>query len=221
MVIAFGARKKPRLFRAEEAAEETITEDLERYRQTALELGATSAKIIPAHWVIVDERVRLKCYIPRCMFYGESPSCPPFTPDVELIRRAFARYRWAILFKIDVIPVEDFADGERKKEREKWIGLTSDIAGEVENMAFHDGYHLAIGLGCDGCKLAYCERERCQVLEVGSCKFPLRSRPALEGMAIDVYNLVTKAGWDVYPISRSTDPSSVPCAVSVGLVLVW
>jgi predicted metal-binding protein len=221
MVVALGARKKPRLFRGEEAAAETLTEDLERYRQAALELGATSAKIIPAHWVTVDERVRLKCYIPRCMYYGASPSCPPFTPDVDFIRQAFARYRWAILFKIDSTPVEDFADGERKAERIPVIKLTSDIAGEVENMAFHDGYHLAIGLGCDGCRLAYCERERCTVLDGGDCKFPLRSRPALEGMAIDVYNLVTKAGWDVYPISRSTDPSSVPCAISVGLILVW
>jgi len=221
MEVALGARKKPRLFRAEEAAEETLTQDLERYRQAALELGATGAKIIPAHWVTVDERVRLKCYIPRCMYYGTSPSCPPFTPDVELIRQAFARYRWAILFKIDVTPVEDFADGERKTERIPVIKLTSDIAGEVENMAFHDGYHLAIGLGCDGCRLAYCEREPCPVLDGGSCRFPLRARPALEGMAIDVYNLVTKAGWDVYPLSRSTDPSSVPSAISVGLILVW
>ena len=219
--MVLGAKKRTRLFRGEETSEQTLMEDLERYRQQALELGATSAKIVPAHWVIADERVRFKCYIPRCMYYGESPTCPPFTPDVELIRRAIARYRWAILFKIDVIPVEDFADGDRTVERIGVIRLTSDIAGEIENMAFHDGYHLAIGLGCDGCKLAYCERQRCQVLDGGRCKFPLRVRPSLEGMAIDVYNLVTKAGWDIYPISRSTDPSSVPCAISVGLILVW
>ena len=179
MVVALGARKKPRLFRAEEAAAETITEDLERYRQAALELGATSAKIIPAHWVTVDERVRLKCYIPRCMYYGASPSCPPHTPEPEFTRRAFARYRWAILFKIDVTPGEIFSDGPRKEERTAVIRLTFDISGEVENMAFHDGYHLAIGLGISGCQLAYCERERCQVLDGGSCKFPLRPRPSL------------------------------------------
>jgi predicted metal-binding protein len=221
MAVALGARKKPRLFRGEEVAEKTLMADLERYQQAAVELGATAAKIIPASWVIVDERARLKCYIPRCMYYGQSPSCPPFTPDVELIRRAFARYRWAILFKIDVIPVEDFTDGTRLQERIGVIKLTSDIAGEVENMAFHDGYHLAIGLGNDGCKLAYCKREPCAVLAGGQCRFPLKARPALEGMAIDVYSLVTKAGWDVYPISRSTDPSSVPSAISVGLVMVW
>ena len=220
-MVAFGARKKPGLFRAEEAAEETLMGDLERYRQAALELGATSAKIIPAHWVIVDERVRLKCYIPRCKYYGESPTCPPHTPDVELTRRAFARYRWAILFKIDAIPVEDFSDRERRTERIKVPRLNSDIAGEIESMAFHDGYHLAIGMCQGACKLTYCKGERCQVLDGGSCRFPLRPRPALEGMGIDVYNLVTKAGWDIYPIGRSTEPSSVPCAVSVGLVLVW
>lgn len=221
MTIALGARKKPRLIRGEVDTEKTLMADLEHYQQAAVELGATSAKIIPASWVIVDERARLKCYIPRCMYYGQSPSCPPFTPDVELIRHAFARYRWAILFKIDVDPVELFADGEMKEERIEVIKLTSDIAGEVENMAFHDGYHLAIGLGDDGCKLAYCRREPCAVLAGGQCRAPLQARPALEGMAIDVFSLVAKVGWDVYPISRSTDPGSVPSAVSVGLVMVW
>ncbi len=221
MVVALGARKKPRLFGVEEAAEQTLMADLERYRQAAVELGATSATIIPAGWVTVDERVRLKCYIPRCSYYGESPSCPPFSPDVELIRRAFARYRWGILFKIDVIPAEDFIARERRTERAKVVKLNSDIAGEIESMAFHDGYHLAIGMGQGGCKLAYCGGGRCEVIDGGSCKFPLRPRPSLEGMGIDVYSLVTKAGWEVYPIGRSTEPSSIPCAISVGLVLIW
>ena len=42
-------------------AEETLKADLERYRQMALELGASGAAIIPAGDVTVDERVRLKC----------------------------------------------------------------------------------------------------------------------------------------------------------------
>ena len=221
MVVALGARKKPRLFGTEEAAEQTLMADLERYRQAAVELGATSATIIPAGWVTVDERVRLKCYIPRCSYYGESPTCPPFSPDVELIQRAFARYRWGILFKIDVIPAEDFIARERRTERAKVIKLNSDIAGEIESMAFHDGYHLALGMGQGGCKLAYCGGGRCPVLDGGSCKFPLRPRPSLEGMGIDVYSLVTKAGWDVHAIGRSTEPSSILCALSVGLVLIW
>ena len=219
--MTFGAKKEVRLFRGEETSEQTLMEDLERYRQQALKLGATSAKIIPAHWIIVDERVRLKCWVPRCMYYGTSPSCPPFSPEPEFMRRAIARFRWAILFGINVTPAEDFADGDRKVERIEVIKLTSNIAGEVEARAFLDGYHLAIGLGCDGCRLAYCERERCQVLDGESCKFPLQARPSLEGVGIDVYSLITKAGWDVYPICRSVDPSSVPSAVSVGLVLVW
>ena len=221
MVVALGARKKPRLFGAEEAAEQTLMADLERYRQAAVELGATSATIIPAGWVTVDERVRLKCYIPRCTYYGESPTCPPFSPDVELILRAFARYRWGILFKIDVIPAENFIARERRTERAKVVKLNSDIAGEIESMAFHDGYHLAIGMCQGGCKLGYCGGGRCEVIDGGSCKFPLRPRPSLEGMGIDVYSLVTKAGWEVYAIGRSTEPSSIPRAISVGLVLIW
>jgi predicted metal-binding protein len=221
MAVAFGAKKKPRLIRAEEVAEETLMEDLERYRQAALELGAAQAKIIPASWAVVDERVRLKCYIPRCKYYGNSGACPPFTPDVDLIRQAFARYRWAILFKIDVIPVDDFIVSAKKTETMRVTRLNSDIGGEIESMAFYDGYHLAMALGQGPCKLAYCERQPCLAITDGTCRFSARPRPALEGMAIDVYNLATKAGWDVYPIGGGADPSLVPCAISVGMVFVW
>jgi hypothetical protein len=43
----------------------------------------------------------------------------------------------------------------------------------------------------------------------------------MEGVGIDVYNLATKVGWDIYPIAiRDVDPDSVGCAISVGMVLV-
>lgn len=219
--MALGAKKKARLFRGEETSEQTLMEDLERYREQALKLGAASAKIIPAHWIIVDERARLKCYIPRCKYYGEAPTCPPFSPDVELTRRAIARYRWGILYKVDVTPAETFTDSKRHAERLTVTRLNADIAGEIESMAFHDGYHLAMGMAQGACKHVYCVGKPCQVLAGGRCKFPLRARPSLEGLAMDVFNLVTKAGWDIYPIGRCVDPASVPSAISVGLVLIW
>ena len=42
-------------------SDEALRADLERYRRKALELGAADAKVIPASWVVVDERVRMKC----------------------------------------------------------------------------------------------------------------------------------------------------------------
>jgi len=82
--------------------EETLEQDLERFKQAALTLGATDARIIPADWVQVDERVRLKCSIPPCPNYNRCGNCPPYTPEPDFMRKAFARYQWALLFKHDV-----------------------------------------------------------------------------------------------------------------------
>ena len=57
--------------------EETLRADLARYCAMALELGASGAAIIPASDVVIDERVRLKCVVPRCFRAGETPYCPP------------------------------------------------------------------------------------------------------------------------------------------------
>ena len=56
---------------------ERLPQDLERYRQQALDLGATQAAIVKAEDIPVDERVILKCRIPRCFGYGAGAHCPP------------------------------------------------------------------------------------------------------------------------------------------------
>jgi hypothetical protein len=81
-----------------EPSMEKLLADLEKYRRMALELGATDAKVIPASMVTVDERVRLKCSFPRCHLYGETPNCPPYTPEPEFMRKALSKYSYAVLF---------------------------------------------------------------------------------------------------------------------------
>ncbi len=91
---------------------ETLKADLERYRSLALDLGASDAVIVRANRITVDERVRLKCTIPRCPRAGETPNCPPYAPDLELVRQAINRYSWAILLKCHVSPIEDYIPGK-------------------------------------------------------------------------------------------------------------
>ena len=43
-----------------------IEQDLERYRNMAIEIGASDAVIISSHDIIIDERVRAKCIYPKC-----------------------------------------------------------------------------------------------------------------------------------------------------------
>ena len=203
-----------------QVTEETLKADLERYRQEALQLGASAAKIIPAHWAHVDERVRLKCATPPCPNYGRCGNCPPYTPEPEFMRKALSRYNWAILFKIDV-PTEDFADIGRyypygKMHQRK----TDEIAAKVELQAFADGYRFAIGYGAGGCRDTMCDGGICQMLDSGRCPYILMARPSMEAVGIDACDLLNKVGWEIYPIYRSMDPKKVPSATSVGITFI-
>ncbi len=98
----------------------TLKLDLEHYRQLALELGASGAVITPAKEVTVDERVRLKCLVPRCLRAGETPNCPPNAPALDLVRKALSLYNWAILVKTDIKPIADYAPkktGTKEEQR--------------------------------------------------------------------------------------------------------
>jgi predicted metal-binding protein len=195
--------------------------DLETLKQEAFEFGASMAEIIPAEWVEIDERVRLKCSVPLCPYYDKNPYCPPRGPSLDLMREALRRYSWALLFALDVIPPREFADQNIEREAVvKWGEKCLEITSRVETLAFSRGYYLAMGLGQASCLKILCGQERCLVLGGGRCPYPLQSRPSMEGSGIDVFGLVTKVGWEIYPIYRSVDPETVPRALSVGIVFV-
>jgi predicted metal-binding protein len=207
----------------EPLGEDVVNADLERYRQLALELGASDAVIIPSSYVVVDERVRLKCTVPRCLRAGETPNCPPYAPDLELVRRALGRFSWAIVLKCDVDPIEDYAPGKgaTKAERRRTLSFhkkSAEVVSALERQAYKDGYHLAMGFGGGSCKDYLCQGIICQFLDSGRCRFPHRSRPAMEAVGMDVVALISRVGWKAYALLD--DLSAVPCAVTVGICFV-
>jgi predicted metal-binding protein len=197
-----------------------LRHDLEYFQQKALEFGASMAEIIPSSWVQIDERVRLKCATPLCPYYNKSIHCPPHSASIELMRKAVSRYSHAILFALDVIPVACFADRSKKQQSAKWSKKGLEIVGRLETLALGRGYYLAVGYGQASCKKALCGQERCLVLDGGKCPHPLKARPSMEAVGMDVYGLVTKVGWDIYPIYRSVNADEVPRALSVGIVFI-
>lgn len=202
--------------------EEILKRDLELYREEALQLGATDARLISARQVVIDPRVRLKCLVPRCHLYGETPNCPPYTPELQEMRRIIEKYQYAILMKNDVLPVEDFVDNEKwHKAHMAHQGKTDHIVSGIEALAFNDGYYFAAGFAAGGCKTTLCGGRICQFLDSGRCRFPLKARPSMEAVGIDVYRLVSEVGWEIYSVAhRDVDPESIPCAISVGIVFV-
>ena len=205
------------------ASEETLRADLERYQQLAHELGATKATIIPADHVVIDERVRLKCVVPRCLRAGETPNCPPYAPDLNLVRQALSRFSWAILIKCNVEPIEEYAPKKSgtKTEQRRTLSFhqkSADVVYELERQSYKDGYHLAVGFGGGSCKDYLCNGLICQFLDSGRCRFPQRARPAMEAVGIDVIDLINKAGWKAYALLD--DLSHIPCAITVGIVFI-
>jgi predicted metal-binding protein len=201
--------------------EARLPQDLERYAARALELGATQACVIRAEEIPVDERVTLKCQIPRCFGYGAGAQCPPNTLKPAELREILAKYRWAVLFIMDVPPEVIVRDKATIKERVAAYQLVYKIVSEVESQAFYDGHYLAFGFAAGSCRHTFCgQQEDCQALGGKKCRFSLISRPSMEAVGIDVYQLVAAAGWDIYPIGSGAKPGDMPKGTLAGVIIV-
>ena len=201
--------------------EERLPKDLELYRQQALDLGATKAAIIKVRDIPVDERVVLKCRIPRCFGYGASAHCPPHALPPAELRDLLTKYQWAVFFTLDVPPEVIVRDKATIKERVAVYQKVFKMVSEIESQAFYDGHYLAFGFGAGSCRHTFCgQQETCQALEGKKCRVSLLSRPSMEAVGIDVYNLVARQGWDIYPIGSGAKPADMPKGVLAGIVIV-
>jgi predicted metal-binding protein len=84
-----------------------------------IERGATEAKIIPAHEIILDERVILKCQVPLCNEYGNHLLCPPNSPSLAQFRGVLKKYSRALLIQLRT-PVDQLGS-ESEEGRKKAI----------------------------------------------------------------------------------------------------
>lgn len=201
--------------------EARLMEDLERYRKKVLELGASEALVVKAGDIPVDDRVALKCRIPRCFGYGTSAHCPPHAMKPSELREILEQYRWALFFIKDVPSEVIVRDKATIKERVAAYQTVFRIVSEVESMAFYDGHYLAFGFAAGSCRHTYCgEHKTCQALAGERCRFSLLSRPSMEAVGIDVYKMAAAAGWEIYPIGSSAKPGDIPKGTLAGIVIV-
>ena len=200
--------------------ESKLLKDLERYKEKAFELGAANVKIMKTEKIPVDERVPLKCQIPRCFGYGTSAHCPPNTMKPDELRKHLENYQWAIFFTQN-LPTELLLKDATDKDRIAAFQSIYKIVKSIESMAFYDGYYLAFGLGAGSCRRTFCgQYETCSALEGKSCRFGLLARPSMEAVGINVYKMTAAAGWDIYPIGSHANVKETPKAVLAGLVVV-
>ena len=202
--------------------EKQIKEDLEKYRQRAVELGATDARVIPKDDVIVDERVLAKCTYPKCEWYGTNLNCPPYAMSPEMIRKVVNNFHHAIFIKLETPP--DALVGPAIKDEtlaNPYRRKLSEIVAKIESEAFYDGYHLAVGFSGGTCKPLFCRDEECSGLTLGKgCRHALIARSSMEAVGLDAYTMAARVGWDIYPVGKATAPSEIPYGLRLGLVLI-
>lgn len=198
-----------------------LPEDLERYRRRALELGATEARVVKVEEIPVDERVTLKCRIPRCFGYGAGANCPPQAMTPAELREILKQYRWAVFFIKDVPAEVIVRDKATIKERVAVYQEIYRMVSDIESMAFYDGHYLAFGFGAGSCRHTYCgQHPTCQAMTGDRCRFSLLSRPSMEAVGIDVYRMVAEAGWEIYPIGSGAKAAGIPKGTLAGIVIV-
>ena len=173
--------------------------------EVALKAGATAAKIIPAKRVMVDERLRLKCEVPRCAGYGRFLTCPPHVMSVALFRKILSGYTWSLLVQVEAKGVDSTDKGKgrinqtllkmyRNLHRPFKLKLF-EIVDAVESAAFKKGMRFAAGFVGGSCVL--CE----QCVEDKSfqpCRHPFRARPPMEAVGIDVVKTAQHAGLPIH-----------------------
>ena len=179
---------------------------VEKLVKIAIKAGASSAKLIDLKDIVVDERVRLKCSVPRCYGYGNCLVCPPHTMTVPEFREILKQYRKALVVQLesdlnslDKSEVSGISDPKVMKEQmdlHRPIRMKfHDLMGNIEKEAFKLGFPFAAAFGAGKCDL--CGEAGCLGIADGVCRHPFRARPAMEGMGIDVTKTAGNAGLSV------------------------
>jgi predicted metal-binding protein len=211
-------RRIARVDRARASA--ALPADAERYAALALESGASRAGIVEPAGLKVDDRVALKCAVPKCFGYNTCANCPPHAPSPDQMRRLLPQYRLAVVLGVDMRPEAVVRDRETIEERVEAYKTVSRIVSALESAAFYDGHYLSAGFGAGSCKSTFCHKVDCAVLAGQKCRHNLVARPSMEAVGIDCFDLASTLGWEIFPVGSSAKAGQLPSGLLMGLVLV-
>lgn len=205
---------------AEDRDQVILLKDLDKYCQYALKLGADEAQVMDASKIPVEDAVAFKCRVPQCFGYNTCAQCPPHAPKPSEIRQLLKSYSHGLLF-LRRVNSEVLKRDRNDKERKAAFKSILEIVSKLESAAFYDGHYLAVGFSAGSCFSSLCDPNLdCQVLKGEKCRFPLKARPSMEAVGMDVYRLIASSGWEIYPYGSDANPEDIPVGNLAGLVLV-
>lgn len=146
--------------------------DLTRFIDLAVQLGAEDAKLMKAEQVVVKNWTHWKCRY-GCPSYGKRLMCPPYTPSPEETRALLDEYEQALLFRYKP-------------------PTTQTIAVELEKRIFLEGFYSAISFTSGGCRLC----KECNIKD-GLCIKPKEARPSMESCGISVFDTASNVGYNL------------------------
>ncbi|MHB1125742.1 MAG: DUF2284 domain-containing protein [Bacillota bacterium] len=183
---------------------------LEQAENIAMAEGVSAARLIVTGEIIVDERVRLKCLVPRCPEYDRNLMCPPALPAVEEFRRILQLYQWALLLQVKG-PTAAEGFGPSKDAAYNYAGHLHHLVNILERKFMGMDFPLAAGLIGGACRLC----EECVGHMSGKpCRHPLQARPSMEAMGINVVATAEKAGLKIAPFPIANE------VVWIGIILL-
>lgn len=150
------------------------------FKTLALKLGARDAKLIDPKSVKTAAWVRFKCQF-GCSGYGESLTCPPYSPTFEQTQKILDCYSKALLVH----------------RRSTDVANMSKIVVQLEREAFLAGYHKALGMGSGPCMLC----SKCNL--AGRCRHSEDTRPSMEACGIDVYTTARNNGFKIETLENT------------------
>jgi predicted metal-binding protein len=197
-------------------------EPYDHLAQEAVDYGATRAVLIRAADVYVDLRAKIKCYVPICRRLGTNLCCPPFSPSAQEILALRDSYDYALLIQCEGKPEEFIYESCQQGLQLRYYLMLNNIVGAIESSAQKEGHYWALGFGGGHCKLCgygLDPKIKCAGVVAGRplwnrCRYPLRARPAMESVGIDVFRTAQKAGLSVSfygitsPVRKAQTPST-------------
>lgn len=185
--------------------------------ETALDLGVSGAKAVPAADIPVKDSLAELCKDPGCENYGLSPSCPPHVSGPDGFRDTLKSFEFALVIKLDVPSDILFSE-----ERREVFQLLHQIASDLENAARDMGYHHARAFAGGSCKNIFCHHKPdCRVLnQKETCRNPDIARPSMSGFGIDVSEMMKRAGLTMNMAVENGDKGKTSMGTVTGLVLI-
>ena len=147
----------------------------------------------PSHAITIDpksyeitEEVRRACEVNACGQYNRNWCCPPNLGALDECRELIHSFDSSILIQ-NIYPVEDSWDVEGMEEAgKKHRDMTMEIREELKSRYPDARFKVYSAGGCNICEKCTCPTE--------PCRFPEKGLASIEGMGVNVYNLVTDNG---------------------------